>query len=479
MLILYPRLRFIIQFNIQNSQMLLLLPCIYVYSFVKAFLRLLSREPHYILLFFVFGLPIYITSLSISYQYGLKGMIPVMQSFKEVLVLSALGFLLYRRKEKIVFTWPDKLVLAFFLYTALYVFLPMGTFGFGQKMLALKSLSFFPCVYFTGRLMDLRQINLSRYFHYICVVAILAGIVLAFEIAGNQHLQSSTGYAEFNRDYFGMEPAGNYGLSWTFETANGLKRFASFFGGPLELGANTIFTLACIIALSTTDDNRIRANRLLVVTFLVTCFSILFAISRASMASYFIIIYIYALVTHRRKLLKAGYYTAICLVLIVLFFLRGDVYELAITTFNFTDTSSAFHIVQWLDGLQAIGSKPLGLGLGMSGRVSSMLGDNIGGENQMIIIGVQTGVIAIAIYLAIYISAIRLSLQAFRENKGKIRQLALTVLLVKIGLIIPTFTANVESYVYISYITWLCFGLLVAMTANRNKILDTGYAEKK
>lgn len=444
--------------------MLVLLPCIYVYSFLTSAYRLFQNKPQYILLFFVFGLPIYITSLSLTYQYGFESWVPVFQSFKEIIVLLTLGFLVFRRKEKLSFTPLDKLILAYLLYTSLYVILPLGNFSLIQKLLALKSLSFFPLVYFTGRLIDPKLVNLNHYFSYICLIAILAGIVLAGEIITYEHLQAHTGYAAFNEHFFGMEPSGHFDLSWTFETSNGLKRFASFYGGPLELGVNTLFTLSAIAALSTKDDNTIRMTNLVAVAFVVSCLSIFFAISRASLVSYFLVIYVYALITRQKQWLQVFYYGLAISLVLIWFVLQGDIYELIITTLNFTDNSSAFHVLQWLEGLEAIASRPLGLGLGMSGRVSSAVGDNIGGENQLIIIGVQTGVISVLIYMAIYISVIKLCLTRFYKNKGKIRKLALCLLLVKIGLIIPTLTANVESYVYIAYITWFCTGMLTTMS---------------
>ena len=159
------------------------------------------------------------------------------------------------------------------------------------------------------------------------------------------------------------------------------------------------------------------------------------------------------------------FYAGVALVTIaVLFYIQGDIYDLIISTINFTDNSSAFHVLQWLDGIEAISANPLGLGLGMSGRVSGAVGDSIGGENQLVIIGVQAGIIAILLYIAIYIGLIRLAVQQFKAKTGKIRQLALCVLLVKIGMIIPTFTANTESYIYIAYITWFCAGLLNTMS---------------
>jgi len=339
-------------------------------------------------------------------------------------------------------------------------------------------LSFFPLIYFTGRFMHPKLVNLNANFSYILIVSIVAGMVLLLETITNVHLQTYTGYAEFFLRFFDTEPSGNFGLSWTFETSNGLKRFASIYGGPLELGVNTLFALAALLALYTKDHFKFQLNQLGVIALLVSLLSIVFAISRASFVSYFLMIYVYALITKKSQLLQVFYYGGIGVVLLVLFFLSGDIYDLIIGTINFSDNSSAYHVLQWLDGLEAIAAKPLGMGLGMSGRVSGALGDNIGGENQLIIIGVQAGIVAVLLYVAIYIALIRFSIQQFNIKKGKIRKLALCLLLIKIGMIIPTFTANAESYVYNAYITWFLAGLLNTMsfykTENKQIVVQHG-----
>jgi len=444
--------------------MLYLIPCVYVFSFLFAGYQLFQHKPQFILRFFIFGLPIYITALSLLNQMGLGGLMPLFQGFKELIVVTALGYLIYNQTSKIQLTLIDKLVLAFFIYTSLYVFLPLGDHGFTQKLLGLKSLSFFPLIYFTGRFIHPKLVNLNANFSYILIVSIVAGMVLLLETITNVHLQTYTGYAEFFIRFFDTEPSGNFGLSWTFETSNGLKRFASIYGGPLELGVNTLFTLAALLALYTKDNFKFQLNQLGVIALLVSLLSIVFAISRASFVSYFLMIYVYALVTKKSQLLQIFYYGGIGVVLLVLFFLSGDIYDLIIGTINFSDNSSAYHVLQWLDGLEAIATQPLGMGLGMSGRVSGAVGDNIGGENQLIIIGVQAGIIAVLLYVAIYIALIRFSIQQFKLKKGKIKKLALCLLLIKIGMIIPTFTANAESYVYNAYITWFLAGLLNTMS---------------
>lgn len=438
-------------------------PCIYILSFLIALYRVIHRKPENIVLFFVFGLPIYITSLSIAFNMGFGSLIIVLQSFKEILVLCTLGILFYDRKKKIELHSIDKLMLSFLSYTSLYLLLPLGGFSFMERLLAFKGLSFFPFIYFTGRLLNPNSINLTKYFHYICLVAILAAIVLLGEVVMDQHFQGFTGYADFNYYFFGQEPSGNYGLSWTFETANGIKRFASFFGGPLELGANTLFTISVITALATTDNNKIRPDWFVIIAFIMTFLSIIFAFSRASFASYFIILYTYSLITQKKQWLKIFHYGTVGVALFVLFWLSGDIYDLIISTIDFSDTSSAYHVFQWLEGIEAISVHPMGLGLGMAGRVSIETGSNIGGENQLIIIGVQAGLLAVLIYMLIYGYTISCCVKSFRESSGKQRKLSLSLLLVKVGLIIPLLTANVESYVYIAYITWFCTGLLVSM----------------
>ncbi len=230
-----------------------------------------------------------------------------------------------------------------------------------------------------------------------------------------------------------------------------------------------MLTLAVCLSIITTNHNKIKMTRIIFITLIICTLSVFFAISRASLVSYFAIIYLYAWVTKRKKLLIYFHYGVLAIAILIAFYLRGDIYELIITTINFTDNSSAYHVLQWLEGLEAMASKPLGLGLGMSGRVSNATGDNIGGENQLIIIGVQAGVIAILLYVLMYTWTISYCTRVFKSSEGMVRKLALCILLVKMGLIIPTLTANVESYIYISYFTWFCTGLLVTMRDHHAK----------
>jgi hypothetical protein len=93
----------------------------------------------------------------------------------------------------------------------------------------------------------------------------------------------------------------------------------------------------------------------------------------------------------------------------------------------------------------------------------------LGGENELIIIGIQVGIVPMILYGYMYVYTIAKSASVFNNQKGKIRKIALFILLTKIGLIIPTLTSEAESYLYISYICWFFTGYLINLLCINEK----------
>lgn len=438
---------------------MLIFPLVYLSSLVYAFKNILFKQYDAILVFFIFGLPIYITTLSVLNMVGLGSIIPIIQYTKEVIVLLTLGLLIYQLNEVPKFTLLDKLMLAFLCYNAIYIITPLGSYGIFQKVVAFKNIAFFPFVYFIGRLIDPKTIWISKFQMLIACLAIASSTVLLTEVISNTHLQTITGYSNYNFTYLGVEPEGNYGLTWTFEIQGGVKRFASFFANPLEHAAATLLTIAVLIAFFTKKE--INNKRLIGLTTIAAVLSVIFALSRASLASFLMVTYIYALVTKRKKIVLVFHISFGMLALFLIYFLSNNtISEFIINTFNFSNSSSLSHLIEWVEGIQSIYSNPLGIGLGQSGRIAGELGLNIGGENQLIIIGVQTGVIPIIIYIAILIISIKWASVLFKQTTGKSKQLGTIIFILKIGLILPMLTAAVDSYLYISYVGWFLTGLL-------------------
>lgn len=438
---------------------MLIFPLVYLSSLIYALKNIFSKQYDAILVFFVFGLPIYITTLSVLDMVGLGSIIPIIQYTKEVIVLLTLALLVYQLNVIPKFTLLDKLMLAFLCYNALYILTPVGSYGIFQKAVAFKNIAFFPFVYYVGRLIDPKTIWISKYQMMIACLAIASGAVLLVEVVSNTHLQTMTGYLDYNFKYLGVEPAGNFGLTWTFEIEGGLKRFASFFANPLEHAAATLLTIAVLIAFFTKKE--INNKRLIALTSIAAILSVIFALSRASLASFLMVTYIYALSTKRKKIIIAFHISFGIIALFLIYFLSNNtISEFIINTFNFSNSSSLSHLIEWIDGIQSIYSNPLGIGLGQSGRIAGEMGLNIGGENQLIIIGVQTGIIPMIIYIAMLITSIKWASILFKQTTGKSKQLGIIVFILKIGLIIPMLTAAIDSYLYISYVGWFLTGLL-------------------
>lgn len=445
---------------------MIVLPIIFCTAFFAALLALYQKQERGVFIFLIFALPIYSISLSVCFQFGLIKLIPAIQTFKEIIIISYLAFAISKLKSNSKWTIIDKLILAFLGVNTFYAFIPFGSYSLFERLVALKSLSFFPLVYFTGRTINKNAIKLNQIFTFIGILTFVISGVLLIEFITYTHIQTISGYASFNEHFFDQQTSGNYGLSWTFEIENGSKRFASLFSTPLELGAASLISLATSLALITNFDNKIITSKFTNTMLIASTICVLLALSRASFAGFCIMIYLYAWLTQKKIFLHI-IHTLIALTalafLIITF--NNDFTEFVITTIDFTNPSSLGHLLEWINGIESIISYPLGIGLGNAGRISGFSGYNVGGENQFIIIGVQTGIVAVLLYVTIYCIIIKKAYQLFCSQTGRIRRLALFILLIKVGLIIPLLTSETESYIYISYLTWILTGLLVNISS--------------
>nr|MBC7613677.1 hypothetical protein [Pseudopedobacter sp.] len=458
--------------------MLLIFPLIYISVTIITLREFLKGNIQYFFFFIVFALSIYTTALSVVYKYGFSIIIGILQSTKEIFVLLFFTWVVYHYKAKLKLHFIDYSIGSYFLLSLFYALLPIGGQDFFERMIALKSLSFFFLIYAIARLYDPKKIYINKYFLNILILAVLAGVVVLFEVITNQHLQSRTGYADFNYYFFNFEPSGNYGLSWTFESAGGFKRFGSFFANPLEHAASTLIALAILAALYTTEDYKIKIDNFGIIALLATLTSIVFAFSRSSLLSYILIIYAYGLINKKKYINKTIHYAVLMLTSYFVYILikgineNNGLLEVIVNTFNFSDPSSVGHVLEWVEGLNSIYLHPFGLGLGSSGRVAGSLGDHIGGENQFIIIGVQLGVLGIIIYMSIFFSIIKNARNWYYKLHGKEKTMCLAIFLIKVAFIIPLFTSEIETSSYISYLTWFLTGIFVNMISQKEKEIN-------
>lgn len=449
--------------------MLFIFPLIYVVSFYISLKDIYNGKNDGILTFIIFGISVYFTAMSVSFDLGLKTFIPYFQSFKELLVIIALGAAIFSLKVKPKFHLVDYIILTFFLYLFLFALLPIGSQGLVNRLLAFKSTSFFVLVYFTGRLIDPKTLYVNKYFNYVVLLTIAAAVVTLIEAATLTPLPTISGFFEYSYYFLNLDTNGDYGLGVMFNSDSGLMRYPSFFTSPLEHAGATLLALSIILGLYTGDDAKFKFSNISVLSLGATVISMILSFSRAPMVSYCIIIYVYALITKKRLIISTIHIGFTIAGLYIIYLLvqfertNNNIMTLVLNTIDFSDPSSIGHLAQWAEGLTAIIQNPFGLGLGTSGRVGASSGGNTGGENQYIILAVQAGVIAAILYLSIIIKFFKTSIKSLPHLRGKEKKICMAVLLIKTGLFLSSFTSEIESSTYLSYMNWFLSGLLISI----------------
>jgi hypothetical protein len=420
-------------------------------------------------------LPFYITSLSIIYLATRSPeIVGIFQVLKEVVILVAiLGFILYQKK---IFNYPFRLqstdwfMLAFISLSFFYLFLPLGEASFLNKVLYYKSMLIPGFVYFLGRNTRFSDMEITRVFKIIFAVAIGAFLVNCVEnyLLG-AHLQQFTGYALYNQAINDIDPTGNFGLTWTFETQAVTKRLASFFSDPLEMASSVLMGFAAGLIWFLTSKKETNWPYLLVMG--CSLGSLVFSASRAAFGAFFIMIFFVALVFRLYKLIGAGFLALVGFGIYVVAFASEDFYFFVIDTLTFENTSSIGHVVEWLLALDSMVSNPLGIGLAMSGNAGSVTDElRVGGENQFLIYGVQLGWLGMVLYILTLASGVILSLRVFNLTENTMTaRLAFVGSVVKVGLLLPLFTANAEMYTYVAWLTWWMIGYSVREYSELNR----------
>ncbi|MCH6199816.1 O-antigen ligase family protein [Aquiflexum sp. LQ15W] len=417
----------------------------------------------YMVFFLAAYLPFHTTFLSIVLQ-STESTFPVkfFQLAKDLIVLlSVLVFVLSQRR---IFEYPfrlhivDWLVLYFTGLAFLFLFLPLGDTTFVNKALYFKNLLIPALVYFVGRNTNFDDLEVRRLFQVIFVVAISAFAVNLMESLIDRHLQNFTGYPLFNQLVNNMEPSGNFGLTWTFETQAVTKRLASFFADPLELASSVLLGFATGLIWFLTTKREASFPYILVM--LCSMGSLFFASSRAAFGAFFIMIFFIAVIFKLHKLILFGFGLAMTFVIFVVFFASEDFFYFVVDTLTFQNASSVGHVVEWLVALESMIESPFGIGLAMSGNSGSVTDEaRVGGENQFLIYGVQLGFLGMIFYIMLLGFSISRSVRVFRLTDNVMSaRIAFSGAAVKTGLLLPLFTANAEMYLYVSWISWWMVG---------------------
>ena len=416
-------------------------------------------------IFFLAGyLPIYITFLSLTYlTTRSEELVTLFQATKEVVVAIALVVALLFQKNPTDYPFrpqgTDWWMGGFLILGFGYLVLPIGEVPFLTKAFYFKGILLPGLTYFLGRNTRFEDGEVYRLFSMIFGVAVLAFLVnLIEQFVLQAHLQQHTGYSLYNLVINNIDPSGNFGLTWTFETQAVTKRLASFFSDPLELASSVLLGFAAGLIWFLTSKREEGFPYILVM--LCSMGSLFFSSSRAAFGAFFIMLFFIAVIFRLYRLILFAFSLVTAFVIFVVFFASEDFYYFVIDTLTFQNASSVGHVLEWITALESMIENPLGVGLAMSGNSGSVTDEaRIGGENQFLIYGVQMGFLGMFLYIFILGLSISHSIKVFRGTDNVMTaRIAFTAAAVKTGLLLPLFTANAELYAYVNWITWWMVG---------------------
>ena len=357
------------------------------------------------------------------------------------------------------FSVLDKLIITFLALVLVYLIIPLGEANLISKIIYAKNIFLIGILYFFGRNTDFNFKNWNIVIKLLVFLTLLSFIIALLETVAGTHLHSFLGYSNYNLVVNDIDPQGNYGLNWSFESQGAKPRYASFFADPLEFSASLLLFFS--LALWLFIHSKYKQNKLLFITlFSIIISSFLFAFSRASMFSGILVLVFGLYLSRNYKIIFSMFFIVLLGFVYVYNFSDEELRFFIQDTLTFQNTSSLGHLVEWIEGIISIYENPFGVGLAMSGNASGVdQSIKIGGENQFLIYGVQMGIISLVLYLLILIKAIynsaRLYLKSVDYNH---KSIGFITSLTKFGLLIPLFTANAELYLFVALFSWYLVG---------------------
>ena len=434
---------------------------LYLLIFTKSFVNISRGNFEYLLYYICLALPFYATLQAQVFEiFNNELLVNLIKLSKDFIFFYALLIFILGKNEYIVnrtFTFSnlDKLFLSFVILIILYTIMPIGEAELISKIIYAKNILLIPLVYFIGRNLEFSDKVYTNLKNIFLGVIITSSVFVFFEFIFSTHFHSFINYSNYNSIVNEIDPLGNYGLSWSFESQGARPRYAAFFADPLELSASLLFLFSFIIFFFYK-----RVNLSNILPFILIVFLLLMSFSRGAIVACFGIVLFSLLINQKYRILFTMFSISVILSLLTYFLGGEDLQYLIIDTLKFENTSSLGHLIEWIEGILSIIENPLGIGLAMSGNAGGVDQSlKVGGENQFLIFGVQMGIIAIIIYSMILLTVIIRSLKLSVNTKDlKHKHISFIVACTKFGLILPLLTANAELYLFVSLVSWLLAG---------------------
>ena len=446
---------------------------IFIYTIDK-----ISRgKIEYIIIYICTCLPLYTTLQAQVFKiFNSEIIITIIKLSKDIIFIYAFMIFLFGKNINLFirlfkFSLVDKLILLFTFLVTIYALIPLGEADIFSKLIYAKNLYIISIVYLIGRNIKIDEVFFNRIKKIFKYLIISITIFLCFEFTLSTHFHTIIDFPNYNIIVNEIDPQGNFGLSWSFESQGSSPRYAAFFADPLELSASLLLLTSLLIYNFWNNKRNISYFLLFMVSV-----AFLFSFSRGAIVACIGIVLFGLLLNKNYKILLIIFTLFILSMISLVYFGSEEIRYLIMDTLKFENTSSLGHLVEWIEGILSIFENPLGIGLAMSGNASVVdQAIKVGGENQFLIFGVQMGVLSVIIYVLILFYTIKRSYNVYCISSNSDKHISFIVACTKFGLLLPLLTANAELYLFVSLATWFFAGYIesryIELKFEKNKSL--------
>jgi hypothetical protein len=381
---------------------------------------LASRRPDRSLLVLIAGLPFQGLVLSQLYAWGLPAkLVRPLSSWKEALALGVViaGIQGYRAGRRRL-DGLDRLGLAYVVIVGLYavlprLFAPGAPIGTNARSLAFRASAGFVILLIAARHTSLPDNFTSRATRVVMIVGtIVAGIAIYeyfFSSSWNSFVVDRIQYIRYQVNILDTKPF-NYGDIRRYGDVGGyhVVRVGSVFFDPTPCAFFLLLPFAVAV------ERRLRPvlGKGSSLALIVIAAALILTQTRAALIGALVIVFLairpLAGRTSRRRFQFALIFAAALIVALPAISATGLTQRITRTTSG-TQQSSIDHVNSFWKGVHEIGDDPLGHGLGTSagiGQRFSTQGTTIT-ENNYLQVGIETGVLSIAVFVALTVVALR------------------------------------------------------------------------
>jgi O-antigen ligase len=438
---------------------------------------IIAKRPNYAFLALILLLPFHplAMSLLVTYSGASDIALKAFAAWKEVVVLVAFSAVLIRQlysKAKFELTLPDWLAI---LYLFTICVLSLGIPGLYQvreplqiKLYGIRDAGFFIVVYFTGRFVPLFDKDLGKVLRTLYGLGIFSAVVGFFEyLFLPVEVLLIVGYVNYN-NWLGVQFTGEKGLPENLYVELGGVLFRRMFSIFLmsNVYAQCLVLIIPAIAYIRATSSRRKASTLALGIMLIALF---LTITRASIAACITSLFIVGYLLRDKFTRRLTGAIAGALVIGALGVL---LYHPALGVVTTSDTSIESHLELWADSVKAIVDSPIiGLGAGTSGFASTrdMVNgreNSWGGESQYFVIGVQFGLLVLALHLGFIVAVLRQSLAAFRrQSEWGRRGICLLAFAGGVGVAMNAANTGEWAVTFPTFVFWWIAGMSVQMAS--------------